>query len=87
MGRNEPIAGRFKFCRYLLGWHAELRRWPLRRIDLEVDDRKPPIWPQRFSQLGEVCRAIVNVVVRVDNKNEVDRFGKVGVIRARLHGL
>jgi SAM-dependent methyltransferase len=42
-------------------------------IDFKVDapDGPPSVRSQRFSQLGEVCRAIVDVVIGVYNKNEV----------------
>src|ERR1017187_10258060 len=58
---------------------------PLRRIRLEIHDGKPSIRPQRRFQFGKVSNAVVDVVVRVDNKNEVHWLGKIGALGARQY--
>ena len=43
MGRDKCIAGGFEFRGYFFGWDAVFRRWPLRRIRLEIHDGQPSI--------------------------------------------
>ena len=46
-----------------------------------------PLGRNDLAQSGEVCGAVLDVVIRVDDQDEVDRFGKIGGVRARPHGL
>ena len=55
-----------------------LRRWTFRRFHFEVDDRKPTSRVQRLSQPVEVCDAIVDVVIGINDQNQVNRFWDIG---------
>ena len=58
-------------------------RWAFRRVRLEIHNREPSVGPQRHSQLGKVRNPVINVVIGIDEKNDINRLGKIGRFGAR----